>query len=334
MKKRLNSLSIYRLVATICILQFHIFFILYNRAIPYETLLSKGVQGLTALSGFLYSQKLIKDNKSFWLNNLKKIIIPALICFSVMLLWNLIYMFIFQSWNYIGLFFDHRVYNNGLLVQPGNYYYIAYIAVCYLITPVLQRNDKWSLITSLSVIVFEFTLGFFTGASIIILSYVAGYFIGRKSFKQITDIEERYSVKYILIFILITAVSVGGYILLVTFPFNNNYFLSGVYSLLQNIAMTTFGVFSFFLFIYIFRWTNRFNAIKPLSFTDKITLNVYLLNQTFMCGAMNVARWVEAMWLKTLLVYVFTIGFAIITYLIYDLIFNRKKKEPKPVATA
>ena len=59
-----------------------------------------------------------------------------------------------------------------------------------------------------------------------------------------------------------------------------------------------------------------------------------IFNQTFMCGAMNVARWVEDMWLKTLLVYVFTIGFAIITYLIYDFIFNKKKKEPKPTITA
>ena len=60
--KRFNNISLYRLIATLCILQFHIFYILFARAIPYEMLLSKGVQGLTALSGFLYSQKLITDN--------------------------------------------------------------------------------------------------------------------------------------------------------------------------------------------------------------------------------------------------------------------------------
>ena len=85
MKKRLNNLSIYRLVATILVLQFHLFFILYSRAIPYEMLLSKGVQGLTALSGFLYSQKIIKDNKKFILTNLKKILVPALVCFAIII---------------------------------------------------------------------------------------------------------------------------------------------------------------------------------------------------------------------------------------------------------
>ena len=54
MERRLNNLSIYRIIATICVLQFHIFYIIYDRSIPYEMLLSKGVQGLPALSGFLY----------------------------------------------------------------------------------------------------------------------------------------------------------------------------------------------------------------------------------------------------------------------------------------
>ena len=84
MKKRFTNLSIYRLIATICVLQFHIFFILYARAIPYETLLSKGVQGLTCLSGFLYSQKVITDNKKFILENFKKVIFPALVVFGIM----------------------------------------------------------------------------------------------------------------------------------------------------------------------------------------------------------------------------------------------------------
>ena len=78
--KRFNNISLYRIIATLCILQFHIFYILYPRAIPYEMLLSKGVQGLTALSGFLYSQKLITDYKKFFKNNFVKLLIPAAIC--------------------------------------------------------------------------------------------------------------------------------------------------------------------------------------------------------------------------------------------------------------
>ena len=326
MKKRLNNLSIYRLVATICILQFHLFFILYNRAIPYETLLSKGVQGLTALSGFLYSQKVIKDNKSFLLGNLKKILVPALVCFTVMAIWNLIYMFIFQNWNYISLLFDHRIYNNGLLVQPGNYYYIGYIFLCYLITPLLQRGDKWSAISSISVVIVELIIGFFFGPSIIATSYLVGYFVGKKCFKQLTDTDEKFSVPQLTIYLGITCLSLGLYILLVTYPFADNYGLTHLHSLLENICLTTFGISSFFLIIHALRWTNKLPAIKPLFFTDKLSLIIYLFNQAFMCGAMNVAIWVEPMLAKTILVYVFTIAFSVLVHYVSTFLLKIKPR--------
>ena len=327
MKKRFTNLSIYRLIATICVLQFHIFFILYARAIPYETLLSKGVQGLTCLSGFLYSQKVISDNKKFILGNIKKIIIPATIVFGLMALWNLIYMLIFQNWNYIGLFFDHRAYNNGLLVQPGNYYYILYISLCYLVTPILQRNDKWSVLVSIGTVLIEFTVGFLFGSSIIACSYIVGYFLGKKLFGQLTNIEEKFSWKWFLIFLFGTLAAAGIYVMLVIYPFGGNYFLAHLYSLTNNILMTTFGMGTFLVIAHAFRWVNKFPQCKFLSFTDKISLNVYLFNQAFMCGAMNMARIVDPMWAKTIIVYLFTIAFSILAYYLYQLILKLTTKK-------
>ena len=334
MKKRFTNLSIYRLIATICVLQFHVFFILYARAIPYETLLSKGVQGLTCLSGFLYSQKVISDNKKFFLGNAKKIIFPALVVFGLMALWNLIYMFIFQSWNYINLFVDHRLYNNGLLIQPGNYYYILYIMLCYLVTPILQRNDKWSVLVSVAAVLIEFTVGFFLGSSIIACSYIVGYFLGKKLFSQLTNVEEKFSVKWFLIFLLGTLAAAGIYVVLVIYPIGGNYFLGHLDSLIKNILMTTFGIGTFFVIAHAFRWVNRFPECKFLSFTDKISLNVYLFNQAFMCGAMNMAKTVDPMWAKTLIVYVFTIGFSILAYYLYQLILKLTKKKEKALVSA
>ena len=327
-KKRANNLSIYRLIATICVLQFHLFFILYNRAIPYEMLLSKGVQGLTALSGFLYAQKIIKDYKGFYLGNLKKIVVPALVCFTIMAIWNLVYMLIFQNWNYISLFTDHRLYNNSLLIQPGNYYYIAYIFLCYLVTPVLQRNDKWSLLVVIGTLLIELTVGFFFGPAIIATSYIVGYYIGRKCYKQLTDVEEKFSIWQLLIWLATTVGSIGLYIIFTEFPFGENYFLTHLNSLARNVVMTTFGIFSFFLIVHALRWTNKFSTIKPLIFTDKLSLIIYLFNQAFMCGAMNVAIWVEPMWAKTLLVYVFTIVISIAAHFVSTLFLKpRQNKE-------
>ena len=327
MKKRFTNLSIYRLIATICILQFHVFFILYARAIPYEMLLSKGVQGLTCLSGFLYSQKVISDNKKFFFGNAKKIIFPALVVFALMALWNLVYMLIFQSWNYINLFVDYRAYNNGLLIQPGNYYYILYILVCYLITPILQRNDKWSVLVSLAVVAIEFTVGFFFGSAIIACSYIVGYFLGKKLFGQLTNIEEKFSIKWFLIFLLGTLAVAGTYVALVIYPIGGNYFLTHLNSIIGNILMTTFGIGTFFVIAHAFRWVNKFQTPRFLLFSDKLTLIVYLFNQAFMCGAMNMSKVVEPMWAKTLIVYVFTIAFSILAYYLYQLIVKLTTKK-------
>lgn len=320
MKKKFTNLSIYRLIATICVLQFHLFFILYNRAIPYEMLLSKGVQGLTCLSGFLYSQKVITDNKKFLLGNAKKIIFPALVVFALMALWNLVYMFVFQSWNYINLFIDHRAYNGSLLIQPGNYYYILYIMLCYLVTPILQRNDKWSVLVAIGAVVVEFAVGFFIGSSIIACSYIVGYFLGKKLFGQLTNVEEKFSWKWFSIFVLCTALVTGLYVLLINKPFGGNYFLDNLYNLCKNILLTSFGIGTFFVIAHAFRWVNKLPPSKFLSFTDKISLNVYLFNQAFMCGAMNMARLFDEMWLKYIFVYVFTIAFSILAYYIYQFI--------------
>ena len=315
MKKRFNNLSIYRIVITLLVLQYHVFYILYARAIPFETLLSKGVQGLTCLSGLLYSTKLITNYKKF--------------CFALMVLWNLVYMLITRNWDYLSLFTGHRAYNNGFLIQPGNYYYIAYIFACYLVTPILQKKNKWSVIVASLMIAIELVVGFFLGSAIIMTSYLVGYFLGKFIFKQLTDIEEKFNYKHFAIYLSTTMVSAGLYILLVFYPIGGNYFLTRTNSLICNILMSTFGVASFFLIVHALRWTNKYDTPKLFLFTDKISLNIYLFNQAFMVGAMNVAVWVDPMWAKYILVYVFTIAFGIISYYLNKLIFLKKKDKPK-----
>ena len=212
-------------------------------------------------------------------------------------------MFIFQSWNYINLFVDYRTYNHSLLIQPGNYYYILYICICYLITPILQRKDKWSLLVCLGVALIEFTVGFFFGSAIIACAYIVGYYLGQKLYGQLTNVEEKFSWKWFFIFLMGTLVSVGTYVILVIYPFGINYFLLHFNSLVNNILMTTFGIGTCLLICHALRWINKYPSCKFLSFTDKISLNVYLFNQAFMCGAMNIAIYFEEMWLKTLFVY-------------------------------
>lgn len=310
MKKRLNNLSLYRIIATICILQFHIFFILYDRDIPYEMLMSKGVQGLTALSGFLYSTKVIEDSRAFILKAAKKLLPPAILCFLIMAAWNFVYMLAVGNYDYLSLFFDHRLYNGSLLVQPGNYYYILYIFICYLLTPYLAKGNKHRAVIAVIVATVELLLGFLFGTSIIATAYIVGYLVGKRWYTAYTDRD--YKPKEILLLVLATAVSFLGYSALVDTSFGTGYFSEHLYSLLRNITSAAFGTLSFFLVAYIFKALNGENQIPILRYTDALSLNIFLLNQTFMCGAMNVAAWVDSRPLGILLVYLFTIGTSVL----------------------
>ena len=329
--KRFNNISIYRIVATICILQFHIFYILFPRAIPYEMLLSKGVQGLTALSGFLYSQKLITDKKKFYGNNLLKLIIPALVCLLFMVTWDVIYMAFANDWS-VNAFITHRAFGGRVITQADNYYYLGYIFICYLITPLLQRNDKWSVVTVVVVIVAEFAIGYFLGPAMIAVSYIAGYYIGRKWFKTYVDTEQKYSVRSLLIWTGALVASICCYILIQTYSFGDVYFFKHLHDLTNNIIVTSFGITTLFFTLITLKWLNKYKGFPPFKYTDKLALIIYLMNQAFMCGAMNVTLWTNEWWSKMLLIYVFTIMSSIFLLFISDLILKaiNKPKNPAP----
>lgn len=336
MKKRFNNISIYRIVATICVLQFHIFYILYPRAIPYEMLLSKGVQGLTALSGFLYSQKLITDKKKFYGGNLLKLLIPALVCLAFMVTWDVVYMAITRNWD-IYLFTTNRAYGGRLITQADNYYYLAYIVICYLITPVLQRNDKWSVLTIALVTASEVLVGFFFGPAMIAVAYIIGYYIGKKWFKTYTDPNEKYSFPALAQWAIILLAVIGLYILIQpTHSFGSSYFLIHLYEITNNIIVTTFGVTTLFFLLMVLKPLNKFKGFPPFKYTDKLALIIYLMNQAFMCGAMNVTLWVNDMWAKTLLIYVFTLSASVLLLFISELILKgiSKHQENKKQVTA
>ena len=284
-------------------------------------LLSKGVQGLTALSGFLYSQKLISDYKKFYKNNLVKLLIPAGICLLFMFTWDFIYMLITKNWDYM-LFLTHRAYIGRIITQADNYYYLAYILVCYAITPLLQRCDKWSNVTVMGVILAEVAIAFFNGAAMILVSYVAGYYIGKKCFKTFTDTEEKYSVPTLFIWIGILLAALGLYVLSNEVSFGEAYYLTRLQSTVKNISATIFGVATLFLFLIALKFLNKYNSPSVFKFTDRLSLIIYLLNQAFMTGAMSVTLYAKQMWLVTILIYVLTISSSVGLLFISDSIFK------------
>lgn len=325
-EKRYYNLSLYRLIATILVLQFHIFFICYPTDITSTIYLSKFLLGLTALSGLIFSQKKILSLKDFYLKRIKRLLIPAVVALVLMVIWNLLFMLITHHSDFISTFVGYRAYNNGLLIEPGNFYYIPYILFCYLITPFLDK--KWWI----SLIIFLLVLGGETAFIIkveptyIATSYLIGYFIGKFFFKTYV---EKYDIKDLLHLLVWAIIFIGTF--LVTY-----YMLHGViriqgklHYIIRGFSLMVFGVSTLFLFLLGSKVINRLKGCKPLDFTDKVTYEIFLLNQTFMCGAMNVTTYVSPMYLKTILVYIFTISFSVGVYFLSTRVNKLIKKDNK-----
>jgi hypothetical protein len=200
-----------------------------------------------------------------------------------------------------------------------------------LITPVLQRNDKWSVVAVVSVIAIEVAVGFFFGPAMIAVTYVIGYYIGKKWFKTFTNPEERFSFKALGLWTLILLASIGAYILIQTYSFGDAYFLKHLHDIVNNTIVTTFGVATLFFMLMVLKPLNKFKGLPLFKYTDKLALIIYLMNQAFMCGAMNITRWVEPMWLVTILIYVFTIISSILLLFISELVLKSINKRPQKV---
>lgn len=323
-EKRYYNLSLYRLIATILVLQFHIFFICYPIDITDTIYLSKFLLGLTALSGLIFSQKKILSLKDFYLKRIKRLFIPAFVSLLLMVIWNLLFMLITHQSDFISTFVGYRAFNHGLLIEPGNFYYIPYILFCYLITPFLDK--KWWI----SLIIFLLVLGGETAFIIkveptyIATSYLIGYFVGKFFFETYVENYQVLDLYHLLVWAIIF---VGTFLV-------THYMLHGViriqgklHYIIRGFSLMVFGVSTLFLFLLGSKILNRLKGCKLLDISDKVTYEIFLLNQTFMCGAMNVTMCTQDIYSQTVLVYLFTITFALFIYLSSRLINNKLFKQ-------
>ena len=319
--KRYYSFSLYRLIASILILQFHIFFICYANDITDTIYLSKFLLGLTALSGFIYSQKIITSVKSFYLDRLKRILIPAFIALIIMTVWNVLFMIIKHQPDFISTYVGYRAFNNGLLIEPGNFYYIPFILACYLLTPLLKMNKKWlSILIIVLVIAIETLFIIKVEPTYIVTSYLIGYFVGKYFFSRYVN---KYEVKdFIHLFVWA--------IIFVSFFLISYYLLNGLiiipnkfHYILRGFSLMMFGTSTLFIFLLASKFINKINKNSAFDFIDKVSYPFYLLNQTFMCGAMNVTTYVTDLWSKTILVYLFTVSFAILVYYLSKVVITK-----------
>ena len=310
MKQKYWNLSTYRLIACLLILAFHIFYIFIDKQLSFEYLLSKPVQGLMALSGFLYAGRLIESKKKFYVNNIVKILLPAIYTLSVFALYNLVFMLVSQNYNYFSLWTGHRPFDNRFIMQFDNYYFLGYLLICYILTPFITKKGHLRRIIIAVIAITEITLAFFFGTAPIAIAYFIGYLIGEKFKDNYVKTDVNFKPHVLIQWVLLSALSFVVFVLCFFVFKSDAYFLKHLINAFDQVAMTFFGVATFFLFIYIFRFMNRIESIPFLAFTDKASYYVYLFNQAFMIGGMNVTLYVNDYPTKIVLIVVFTLTFA------------------------
>ena len=313
--KRFNNLSIYRIIVTIAVVQFHIFYIFGRVDGDYTLLLSKGAVGLAALSGFIYATKQIKYPGKFIKNRLARLLIPAVFATLIVLLWNLIYMLTTGSSDFGAQWFSYRAAGKILLFQLGNFYFIGYIIVCYLMLFLLRYNNKLiNIILLLACLGVECVIGYYYFGSFILTSFLICYFLGKKYFVSFTSgkIDGAtlfYSGAAIIVALL-------GFTAVIHLPKLQPKFVSNMVYVLRSLTLDAFALASFFFIINLLKPLNRFNINKLFSFTDGACYSIFLMDQCFMIGSMNVAAYSNNYSIQTILIYVFTISGGLVVYLL------------------
>ena len=311
MNRKYYNLSIYRLLAIFLVLQFHILFIALPTDLGLWTVLSKFIQGLTALSGLLMARKAVDDVKGFYWSRLKRLIIPLLVALLVMILWNILYMLITGNYDFAGTFIGYTSSNHRLMIEFGNFYYVLFVIGCYLLVPLFKKFKASKYVVLALAIGLESLTALFTNPLYIVSSFVIGYIVGEKSFEKYVELDQKARTWRYMTWLLLMA----GSLSLSIYLYKAWWWTTDPLKLIPyNLSLATFGVSSMFVIVLSLKFVNKYNRVGFLDFTDQYTYYIFLFNQAFMCGAMNVASYVSPFWAKTLMVYAFVIVFAFITY--------------------
>jgi len=320
MKK--SNLSWIRLIATLMIVSCHI---LQGLDLEAAFWINVGVQVFFVLSGYLYSTKKLSNTFEFYKKQYKKIIIPYWIVFIIIILLVGISKINvrFNIFSIIGMIIGLQ-YWTGTINILSHTWFISYILICYLITPILKKikifNDIKTNQTFLTFIILTVLLQLFNSYRIININvsytmlYIFGYIIGH--------IEERRINKRIFVVVIILTVLLLPLRLSVQY-FNNynfikwlNYFNVGKDNFISY-HHALIGMSLFMIFMILFKKT-KYNKI--LYYSDMLSYYVYLVHQIFILFDFSLLSITNNILINIVMIIIITIVSASILYILTKLI--------------
>lgn len=278
------SISLIRLFSLIFIITCHILQYLNNELAWWFNV---GVQLFFCISGFLYGQRKTGEITKFYSKRFKRIYIPYIIVFIT----YAILLFAFARETFSPSSFILGLFTHSTLKGGGHLWFVAYILMCYLITPIIEAyRDRY--VNNLKRM-WGFAIGTFLCISLYfglfndyfsparMSCYVLGYAIG------VNEKSEFISNKILIwVFTVLALVSNAmqiyiDYIAKLSFSGK----IGTIYAAFCQYSHVLLGVFLFLLMKMVFdRIVFGLKARRILNITDKYSYEVYLVHQFIILG--------------------------------------------------
>lgn len=282
---RYNQISLIRFISTIMIVICHI---LQHYNNPFAWWFNVGVQVFFFMSGFLYGQKDIGNVWAWYRKQFTKILKPY---YAVILTTILIYGIFHRDCLSIRDIY-RSITLTGTLYGMGPLWFVGYICLCYLLTPVLcqirERLKTFPYTKQLLCIIPFLLLSEIEFLSIHSVFFPVGrwfLFIYGFFFSHFYQQYKALAIKWVLAIsstmcvIINTPIIVVNYNNILNFNMLNN--VGGVFqvdSLLWNIGHSMLGV-TFFLVMFVS--FSNINSNRVLIWSDRYSYHIYLVHAFF-----------------------------------------------------
>ena len=266
--------------------------------------LNIGVQIFLCISGFLYAKKEITDDVAFISNTFKKILIPFyLYIFSI-----LPFYFLFFNGRFLMSEVGYTLFLSSRLPGLEHLWYVPYILLCYLFTPLLSefckkihefKNSKFVIVLFLTVAIIDIFLISFTrflNAAWVSL-YVTSYLISYRLFHN------KITMKNILTWLVPLCLVSTSFRIYFTYFFSVS---STAAALIVNkgilYSRACLGITLFFALYVLFNKINldRVFTKKIIFLSDKYSYTIYLTHHIYILGPFGIMTFFSSSYLNIL----------------------------------
>ena len=332
-----NSISQIRLIAMIMIITCHIFQQMNNELAWWFNV---GVQIFFTMSGFLYGRKIIGNPWKWIKHNFYKILLDYYIYIILIILIYFIFAKDLINFDLIlANVFCVTGFRQGI-AGIEHLWYITYILICYLITPLLQSfyeqlKDKSEItfwVTLLLVVVIGEiyqAYGLINTYIPRITCYIFGYFIAKR-YSNNSDESKNEQIRDEKCYNKLTLSSLTLILIIITLIMNIfkiyvkyighielTGFISKFINLIFDYTHSLLGITLFFTMYWLFSkiLSNKSEKKGILYYSDKYSYDVYIVHQIYILGVFSLISLTEYLSLNILIIAILIIISAVLLHI-------------------